>query len=182
MEKLIYLLWKKPEQSLESWRRLMCGELGMALLDSGAKSLQFNLADEAVAAGTALRLVSSPPADGFVAFWLDSAQRRARCEQWLRTTHVRIAGYLVAESCVRDESPVPAAAGARSYGFSLVGFAQRPEELRRADWLRLWLDDYTAIALATLPIFRYVQNAVVRRFSDDAPPLDSIVEESFPPA
>jgi hypothetical protein len=182
MEKLIYLLWKKPEQSLDSWRRLMCGELGMALLDSGARSLQFNLVDEAVAAGTALRLVSSPPADGFAAFWLDSAQRRARCEQWLSSTHVRSAGYLVAESCIRDESPVPAVAGARSYGFSLVGFAQRPERLRRADWLRFWLDDYTDIALATLPIFRYVQNVVVRRFNDDAPPLDSIVEESFPPA
>ena len=93
MEKLIYLLWKSPALTVADWRASMCDELGPALLANGARTLQFNLVDADVAAGDALRRVSSPPADGFVAFWMESAHYRGDCERLLLKQHAAISGF-----------------------------------------------------------------------------------------
>lgn len=181
MEKLIYLLWKNNDQSEADWRARMRGELGRALLAGGALSLQFNLVDEDVAPGAGLRIINSTPPDGLVMFWMHSANFRAACEQALRGAHARIAGYLVTESCIQDGAGYRAE-GARSQGFSLLGFLQRPPRLSEADWFHWWLDQHTQVAVQTQASFRYVQNVVARRLTADAPPLDALVEEGFPTA
>ena len=179
MEKAIYLLWKQPDQSLADWRDRMRGAQGAALLNAGALSLQYNLVDDAVAAGGDLRIITQSPPDGFVAFWMHSANDRARCEQLLRDTHARIAGYLVTESSILHGAECRAA-GERSQGFSLIGFLQRPARLSESEWHRLWLDSHTRVAVETQDTFRYVQNVVTRQLTPDAPPLDALVEEGFP--
>ena len=182
MEKLIYLLWKQPGQSQETWRAGMRGAVGGALLDAGALSLQFNLVDEDVAAGDGLRIVTrQPPPDGLAIFWMQTANNRERCEDLLRRNHDRIAGYLVTESLILDDRqrrPV----GGRSHGFSLIGFLQRPPRLSESEWLRIWLGSHTSVAVETQDTFRYVQNVVARVLTPDAPPLDALVEEGFPTA
>lgn len=178
MEKLIYLLWKQPGQPVPDWRVQMCGELGGALLDAGARALQFNLVDADVDAGAGLRIVTSPPPDGFVAFWMDSAVYRQRCEQLLGAAHARIAGYLVTESCIQAGTG-RRSVGQRSQGFSLIGFLQRPPALSEAEWLRVWLEGHTPLAVEVQASFRYVQNRVARRLTADAPALDALVEEGF---
>lgn len=179
MEKLIYLLWKRAEQPLRDWQAQLRGALGQRLIDAGAQSLQFNAVDDEVASGAGLRIISRPAPDGFVAFWLPSANYRHDCEELLRGAHTRIAGYLVTESCIKAGDEFRAT-GQRSQGFALIGFLQRPPRLSEAEWLKIWLDSHTQVAVDTQSTFRYVQNVVSRRLSDDAPPLDALVEEGFP--
>lgn len=181
MEKLIYLLWKNPEQNTSEWRHRMRGELGQALLANGALSLQFNLVDEDVAMGAGLRIINRTPPDGLVMFWMHSANHRRDCEQLLRENHAGIAGYLVTESSIQDGAGYRAQ-GQRSQGFSLLGFLQRPPRLSVAEWFHWWLDHHTQVAVETQASFRYVQNVVARRLTEDAPPLDALVEEGFPTA
>ena len=181
MEKLIYLLWKNPEQSVPAWREQLRGPLGAQLLEAGALSLQCNLVDEHVATGEGLRIITWPPPDGFVMFWMHSANFRERCETLLRHHHARIAGYLVTESCVLPGTD-RRAEGERSQGFSLIGFLQRPQRLTEAEWHRIWLGSHTQVAVDTQSSFRYVQNVVTRKLTDDAPALGALVEEGFPTA
>lgn len=181
MEKLIYLLWKNASQTDSAWRARMRGELGQALLADGAKSLQFNLVDEDVAAGAGLRIVTQTPPDGLVMFWMRSANDRAACERHLRAAHARIAGYLATESTIQDGAGCREE-GSRSQGFSLLGFLQQPPRLSRAEWFHWWLDHHTRVAVETQASFRYVQNVVARELTENAPPLDALVEEGFPVA
>jgi hypothetical protein len=112
-------------------------------------------------------------------FWLPSANYRAPCEALLRAAFARIAGYLVTESTIQHGRPYRDV-GQRSQGFSLMGFLHCPAWLTRGEWLHRWLDQHTYVALETQASFRYVQNAVTRRLTDDAPALDALVEEGFP--
>ena len=155
MEKLIYTLWKNPSESGADWAARLRGQLGAKLVDAGAWTLQVDVVDDFVAGGTGLRLESRPVPDGFVAFWMDSANFRADAERILAESHERI---------------------------SLIGFLQRPDWLERADWLKIWLGSHTRVAVETQPTFRYVQNVVTRLLTEDAPPLDALVEEGFPAA
>ena len=181
MEKLIYTLWRNPGESAADWSAHLRGPLGASLIAAGARSLQVDVVDDFVASGAGLRLESRPVPDGFVACWMDSANIRAPAEAILHESHARIAGYLVTESLIKNDTP-PTPAGARSFGFSLIGFLQRPDWLAREDWLRIWLGSHTQVAVDTQPTFRYVQNVVTRMLTEDAPPLDALVEEGFPAA
>lgn len=181
MEKLIYLLWKKPGQPTGEWLAAMRTNVGRKLIDAGAQKLQFDCVDDAVADGSALRIVSRRAPDGLAMFWLPTANRRSACEALLREQHADIAGYLVTESCMKSGAE-HCASGARSNGFSLIGFLQKPDRLSREEWLHWWLDKHTQIAIDTQSTFRYVQNVVTRTLTDDAPALDALVEEGFPTA
>lgn len=181
MEKLVYLLWNDPARPTALWRESVRVELAHALAELGARGLQLNLVDDDVATGAGLRIVTQPPPDGVMMFWLPSANFRADCERLLRQAHTRIAGYLVTESTVQDGVSYRSE-GQRSQGFSLLGFLQRPPRLSEAEWLRIWLGSHTAVAVETQASFRYVQNVVTRRLSEDGPPLDALVEEGFPTA
>ncbi len=179
MEKLVYTLWKNPAESNADWTGRLRGPVGERLIAAGARTLQVNVVDDFVASGAGLRLESRPVPDGFVAFWMDSANFRAAAEQLLAEAHAKIAGYLMTESLIKNDTP-PTPAGSRSFGFSLIGFLQRPAHLERSEWLKIWLGSHTQVAVDTQPTFRYVQNVVTRMLTEDAPPLDALVEEGFP--
>jgi hypothetical protein len=77
-------------------------------------------------------------------------------------------------------APPETAPGVRSEGFANVALLRRPVGLDTATWFTRWHVDHTPVAIATQSTFGYVQNAVVRALTADAPPLDAIVEELFP--
>jgi hypothetical protein len=181
VEKLIYLLWKKPGLATAEWRDEMRTVAGSALIGLGAQRVQFNCADDAVAAGDALRIISREPPDGLLLFWLPTANIRDRCEALLREHAEKIAGYLVTESCIKSGVD-HCVTGERTAGFSLIGFLQRPARLSEKEWLHWWLGCHTQVAVDTQSTFRYVQNVVTRTLTDDAPALDALVEEGFPAA
>lgn len=182
MEKLFYLLWKSPAETISQWSARVRGSLAQTVLARGALSFQANLVDDDVSAGAGLRLLNRAVPDGLVSVWVESANLRAGIEFALRDGHARIAGYLVTESTMKDRAPASADSRSRSAGFSLIGMLQRPPRLTEQEWLRIWLGSHTQVAIETQPTFRYVQNVVTRALTEDAPELHAIVEEGFPTA
>ena len=53
--------------------------------------------------------------------------------------------------------------------------------MAREDWLTLWKDSHTQVAIDTQSTFGYRQNLVVRTLGPDTPGCWAIVEENFPP-
>ncbi len=180
MEKLIYLLWKKPD--LTNWEQTLKTS-GVAICkQSGATRLRLNLADDDVAAANTMRMTASPPLpDAILSFWLDSAGQRTSIESFLSNQSTQIAGYLVTESEPLPNTRYLADSGTRTHGMNHVVFLTIPETLTREQWLDLWLNHHTPIAIDTQETFGYRQNVIVRKLTPDAADLDAIVEENFEP-
>nr|WP_241730237.1 EthD domain-containing protein [Dietzia aerolata] len=68
----------------------------------------------------------------------------------------------------------------RSAGMANLAFLRRPERIGRDEWLRIWLEDHTRVAIDTQSTTGYTQHVVVRALTEDAPVIDGIVEEIFP--
>jgi hypothetical protein len=78
------------------------------------------------------------------------------------------------------EQTHPCAAGERLYGMCHVVFLKKPAGQSREDWLAVWKDSHTQIAIDTQSTFGYRQNVIVRAMGDHTVPCDAIVEEHFP--
>lgn len=76
-------------------------------------------------------------------------------------------------------APVPGPDG-RCEGMANLAFLRRPERIGREEWLRVWLEEHTPVAIATQSTTSYTQHVVVRALTPDAPAIDGIVEEVFP--
>jgi hypothetical protein len=92
----------------------------------------------------------------------------------------RHAGYLVLESVPIVNTTQTAAVGERTPGTHTIAFLEKPDRLSYGEWLDLWQGRHTRVAIETQSTFLYIQNAVVRALSEDAPPWVAIVEEGFP--
>ena len=62
-----------------------------------------------------------------------------------------------------------------------VVFMSPPSTMETQQWLAVWKDSHTQVAIDTQSTFGYRQNLVVRLLSEDAVPCHAIVEENFPP-
>ena len=146
-------------------------------------AVQINVADNDVASAARLRIVSSTePADAVVSVWVDSAVDgfRAPFDAVISEASEGWAGYLVTESVPLANSRFPAAPGERTEGLSQMAFLQRPATIAYEEWLDLWLNGHTPVAIDTQDTFGYVQNVVTRVLTPGAPPWAAIVEELFP--
>lgn len=179
MEKLIYALWKGPEDYAASNARLL-GPLREKLTALGADRLQFNVVDDTVAAGAGLRQENLRPGPAaLVSFWLNSSHIRGPFEKALEAEAPRIAGYAVTESTVlpiTDRQPE----GARTRGFSQIALIQRPPRVTHEEYLDTWLGSHTQVGVETQSNFYYCQNIVNRVLTAGSPLWASIVEECFP--
>ena len=142
----------------------------------GAHRVQVNISDDAVAG--AMRISElDPPIEAVVSVWtgdIDGALAE------LAPMADRVAVWEVTERAPLD--PVLPTDGSRVDALSNIAFLRRPDELTRDEWLHLWLDDHTQVAIDTQATFGYYQNIVERPLTPDAPPVDAIVEELFPMA
>lgn len=181
MEKVVYTLWAAPSDGPEAFASGLIGPVAREVVAAGVRGLQVNVSDAAVA-GATVRLASDEPISAVVSVWLDSvaAPERAAVERALGATASRIAGYLVTESV--PMAPPDQPPGARGDGFAQISLLRRPAALDHDTWLENWQGRHTAVAIETQSTFGYVQNAVVRAVTPDAPPVDAIVEELFPTA
>lgn len=181
MEKLIYVVWKKPEVAAEQFKEELLADTAQRLIANGAQALSMNLADDSAACAQALRITHLPePIDGTVSVWMHTALDRGPIEETLRRVTARFAGYLVLESMpiVNTENVVPP--GERTPGICTVAFLEKPAHMTYEAWLDRWQGHHTKVAIETQSTFLYVQNAVVRSVTADAPPWAAIVEEAFP--
>jgi len=184
MEKVIYLLWRDPAMPPPAFAgavRALDGELRQA----GARGVRLNIADADVAKAVGLKQVLLKPQPEAVAqVWADSAIARLRqpIDAAVGRACARHAAYLVTESQPIVNTKHPAKAGERTFGFAQVALLRRPATLPYPSWIDVWHNSHTRVAIETQSTFEYVQNVVVRPLSSDAPAIDAIVEECFPPA
>ena len=181
MEKVDYVLWRPEGTDRAAFAAALLGPVADVLLGAGARGLQVNVADGAVAGGLMQLVHTDPQMEAVLGVWVDSAaaEPRRAVDEVVAGAAGRWAAYLVTESePLRDPAPPPP--GERTPGFANLAFLRRPPELDPATWLSRWQDDHTRVAIETQSTFRYVQDVVVRPLTDGEPAVDGIVEECFP--
>lgn len=185
MEKVIWLLWGDPSETLDVVDRLR------PLVDEPAvRALVVNQHD--AAANAAPSPVPAPPAEpthlAEVGAWFDNYQHRTVVEDAIARLGRASHAYLVVESLVDDYGTTPHAAprdwpdGERSPGVLTVALIHRPEPLTEAAWLHNWHEVQSPVSGELQPRCRYVRNQVVRALSLDAPDMGGIVDEAWPSA
>ncbi len=184
MEKILYLLWRRHEDTAADFRRRLLADIAPGLLRStGVQHVRLNVADDDVAPAAALRQsCSGQPFDAMLSLWVDTAVWRARCESVFREQVARWHAYLVCES-----EPIVHAArmpldGGRVEGWSQICILTRPDWISYEQWLAVWQNSHTQIAIDTQSTFGYRQNVIVRPLSYAAPGYSAIIEENFPAA
>jgi hypothetical protein len=182
MEKVVYLVWRDPATPVEDWSRDLRERAAPALVDGGARGLQVNVADEAVAAAFLRMAELDPQPEAVVAVWVDSARDavRAPLDAALGAHAARIAAYVVTESEPLPNTSHPAPPGERTPGFANVALLRRPADMTPAAWIDAWHNGHTDVANETQSTFGYVQNVVARPLTAGAPAIDAVVEELFP--
>lgn len=180
----MYLVWREPATPIDVLSATLRDQVGPRMLDAGARAVQVNVSDEAVASSVMRVVELDPQMEATVSAWVDSARdtARRRFDELVTTAPgvARAAAYLVTESEPLPNTAHPAPPGARTPGFANLAFLRRPPEMPAPDWLDAWLNHHTEVAIATQATFGYVQNVVVRALTPSAPAIDAIVEELFP--
>jgi hypothetical protein len=152
------------------------------LLELGLPGVTVNVRDAEVRDPVITLTTLDPPVMALVSLWTQQsygadvqaavARLAKECDD--------VAAYLVTES-----APLPpprTELGERTDALSNVALLRRPAELDEDTWLDRWHLEHTPVAIETQSTFGYVQNAVVRALTPDAPVVDAIVEELFPMA
>ena len=184
MEKLIYTLWKPEGQAMADFATALRGPLAAQLQQAGVQHLQLNIDDADVAPAAGIRQIAHAPLpDALLQIWVDSAiaLRRQPIDALVGAVAAHHDAYLVTESQpLRNERHAPTP-GLRTHGFAQIALLKKPERLSHAEWLAVWHDTHTPVAIETQSTFEYRQNLVVRALTPGARPYDAIVEECFPP-
>jgi hypothetical protein len=181
MEKLVYVLWKKPEVAIDDFKTELLDETSRHLIELGTQALSINLADDAAEFARGLRITRlSEPMGGTVSVWMHTALDRGPIEEALSRVTARLAGYLVLESMPIVNTTHVVSSGERTPGICTVAFLEKPAHMTYEAWLDRWQGHHTKVAVETQSTFLYIQNAVVRPVTSGAPPWAAIVEEGFP--
>lgn len=184
MVKLIYPVWKEAAQTGDDFREQLLTKLAPVLLAIDTlESLRIQVVDNAVSAAAPRRMENCQPLpDGVVSVHLNGSDLRGDLNEPFDTalaSYVAQAnGYQVNETEVLTQETEP---GQRVYGFCQVVFLQRPPRLNESEWLGLWQDRHTQVAIDTQATFGYRQNVIKKSFTKGAPVLHAMVEENFPP-
>ena len=184
MEKLLYPLWKKAGQSGDAFRDDLLQHLAPELAElEGVHGLRLCVADSAVEPAAGRRMEGCAPVpNAMLSLWVDSAGAADTWEPSIDARVERRTAYLVAEAePLLNQQAHPSKPGERMYGMCHVVYLRKPESQPREDWLSVWKDSHTQIAIDTQSTFGYRQNTVVRTPGIDVLPFDAIVEAHFPP-
>jgi len=185
MEKVIYTLWKRADDSPAVFAESLRTQLSAKLLAlTGVRGLQLNIDDAEVAPAAGIRQTAhAPHPDALLQVWLDSAiaLRRAPVDAAIAAAVAKFDAYLVTESEPLRNERHPPQPGQRTHGFAQIALLKKPDRLGHDDWLAAWHDGHTPVAIETQSTFEYRQNVVVRALTAGARPYDAIVEECFPP-
>ncbi|MET0700382.1 MAG: hypothetical protein ABWY93_12010 [Mycobacterium sp.] len=180
MEKVILAL--RGANADENWCTRLRGPVAQELLDIGLPGLTVNVKDDAVRASLMTLTTLDPPVSGFVSLWTNQSYgaQVTAAVALLQKECDDVFGYLVTESV--PLAPPQTEPGERTAGLANVALLRRPEALTEETWRARWQLDHTSVAIDTQATFGYIQNAVVRPLTPDAPVLAAIVEELFPEA
>lgn len=144
------------------------------------KAIRYALADDHIAVAQPLAIVNSAhPKDAMVSVWYDTVVDAGQFITGLASFAESYQAYAVQENVpLYHEAPL-----GRVTGMCQVALLKRPEHLNHSQWLDIWLNSHTKIAIETQSTFSYRQNVIVDTFDTPLYRLyDAIVEEQFPAA
>jgi len=187
MHKLIYCLWRKPEQGENAFRDWLISELALALVQRDVTRVRIQVVDCDVVLASHKRLCSSGALpDAVVSVYLvgggqDFDDAKIRIDKALVNHCSQSECYQVEEAEPLENLSHQTVSGERVYGYCQVAFLQRPARLSEQQWLELWQAQHTQVAIDTQATFGYRQNRVLKVFSEPSRVIHAIVEENFPP-
>jgi hypothetical protein len=164
----------------DGWCARLRAKVAADLLDVGVPGLAINVRDAEVRESLMTLTTMEPPVVALVSVWTQQsygAQVQA-ATALLQKECDDVAAYLVTESV--PLVPPLTVPGQRTAGLANVALLRKPAGMDEATWFSRWHVDHTPVAIQTQATFGYVQNAVVRALTPDAPVLSAIVEELFP--
>jgi hypothetical protein len=181
VEKLIYGLWRRPDQDVEPIRTTLLDDVAPALLDLGVPGLRICVEEPA---GKAYRVGANPDGSLLVAsvsLWIDSYDNREPHESVLARVDAQAFGWIVAESEARaygDHRTWPD--GERSPGLSITTFFDKKDGIDDATFYRIWHGEHTPLSFVIHPFWMYIRNQVLRPITPGAPSVRGIVYEAVP--
>jgi hypothetical protein len=182
MEKMIYFLTRKPDQSQADFSSWLLGALVTDLRGNGAHSVTIQVADlnETLAQEAPGRLIGPFEAvSAVVSFWHASLDQRAPLEAVLAKGSTSITGYLVTESIVQPFDP-SWEDGKRRPGVTQVGANGKPPNVSDEEFYHNWQVVHSTSSFDLHPLrWSYVRNAVARPLTPNAPAYRAIVMEHF---
>jgi hypothetical protein len=178
MQKLFYVLFDDANADGEKLREVMLGRWLPVLRASGAEDIRLLVSDQAVSAGRPIRQ-HDPPIRSAVSFWLADLNDRAAAETaFAEIGHDNMAGFLVRETRRLDYQRHK---GQRTPGMKQLACVTKCEGLSTDEFLRIWHEEHSQVAIETQSTFGYVLNEIVRDLTTNGPGhWTAIVEESFP--
>lgn len=185
MRKFAYLLSRKTAQSVELFNRSLLDELPNQLVISGCERFTINLFDDAVKHAEPLRLQHQQPAiDAVVFAWQQSDVTATALLPMLNHYGVVLSAYLLREHLPIAEPDKLAIQenkkGVRTPGMMQLAFLKVPNRLQYSEWLSIWRDQHTQVAIDLQSTFIYRQNVVERCITETDLGYSGIVEEAFP--
>jgi hypothetical protein len=181
VEKLVYVLWKRPDQSALEFTRALLGEVAPRLSPLARAPLSVLVADAHAEAVQKARITHmEDPIAGMIGAWLDSVDERGALEAALEPHVARLAGYLVTESVPLRNTTHRAPPGERTPGITMLTCIEKPDRLAYEEWIETWHGRHSPLALEIQCTYLYVRNVVARALTTDAPRWRGLVEEGFP--
>jgi hypothetical protein len=150
------------------------------LAATGVSRFQLNVDDDAVA--PAMRF---GPGDSrgraitaFITLWTDGGP--AAAIEVVAELAPEVHAWRVSER--RPIEPPTVEDGQRADALANIAVLRRPETMSREEYLDVWLNDHSPIAMRTQNTFGYVQNIAEEALTPGSPDISAIVEELFPMA
>jgi hypothetical protein len=180
VEKVIVALRRADAD--DAWCERLRGPVADELLELGFPGVTVTVRDAEVRDPVITLTTLDPPVMALVSLWTQQSYgEEVRAAIALLAKECDdVAAYLVTEST--PLAPPRTHPGERTEALANVALLRRPAELDEDTWLDRWHLEHTPVAIETQSTFGYVQNAVVRALTPDAPAVDAIVEELFPMA
>ena len=178
MEKLIYGLWRRPDQDVDPITRALLDDVAPALLDLGVDGLRIEVEEPA---GKILR--SGVHADGSllcgsVSIWLDSYDNRGPHEAAIAESGATAYGWIVAESVAKGYGANRTwPDGEQTPGMSILTFLDKGEGVSDDDFYRIWHGEHTPLTFEIHPFWLYIRNSTLRPITPGAPAVRAIVYE-----
>ena len=178
MEKVIYLV-RPPSGVSGDQFRLQSAQICQQLLNhSAVLGLSTAFADSAVQRAQGLTQERAAPLpQALFSLWLQSSVEQHQLADIIAPHVSLLEGYLVCESQVLQP---PEHSGQRTKGTMQLCTFSKPRELPQQQFIDLWRNSHTHVAVDTQSTFGYRQNLVAATLTPGARPLSAIVEEHFP--
>ncbi len=164
MEKLVYGLWRRPDQDVDPIRTALLDDVAPALLDLGVAGLRINVEEPAGQGPPRGREPRRRPAGGLgVDLARQLRQPRLPHEAAIARAGAQAYGWIVAESealAYGDHRTWPD--GERSPGLSITTFFDKKADVDDEDFYRIWHGEHTPLSFDIHPFWLYVRNQVLR--------------------